>query len=130
MIPYRVQFSEPPCHVRLNQVGTIENEYRVFKMEVLAGEPDLVTEVKQHTARFRLNYGEVYWNSRLEQEHKRLTDTFTRGQVVVDMMAGIGPFAIPASQRGCKVRRASRAAAVPSVMPASAVVLSSEQGNM
>ena len=130
MIPYRVQFSEPPCHVRLNQVGTIENEYRVFKMEVLAGEPYLVTEVKQHTARFRLNYGEVYWNSRLEQEHKRLTDTFTRGQVVVDMMAGIGPFAIPAAQRGCKVRRASRCAAVPSVMPASAVVLSSEQGNM
>ena len=93
------------------QVGTIDNEYRVFQMEVLAGEPDLVTEVKQHTARFRLDYGEVYWNSRLEQEHKRLTDTFSRGQVVVDMMAGIGPFAIPAAQQGCKVRRQLQVAA-------------------
>ena len=40
------------------QVGTIENEYRVFRMEVIAGDRDLDTEVKQHKARFRLNYGE------------------------------------------------------------------------
>ena len=65
------------------QVGTIENEYRVFQMEILAGEPDLETEVKQYKARFRLNYGEVYWNSRLEQEHHRLTETFQRGQVPI-----------------------------------------------
>jgi tRNA G37 N-methylase Trm5 len=45
----------------------------------------------------------VYWNSRLEQEHKRLVDTFRPGQVVVDMMAGIGPFAVPAAQKGCSV---------------------------
>lgn len=45
----------------------------------------------------------VYWNSRLETEHKRLVDTFKAGQVVVDVMAGIGPFAIPAAQKGCKV---------------------------
>ena len=50
-------------------------------MEILAGEPSLETEVKQHKARFRLNYGEVYWNSRLEQEHRRLTDSFYKGQV-------------------------------------------------
>ena len=43
----------------LLQVGTIENEYRVFQMEVLAGPPCLDTEVSQHGARFRLNFGEV-----------------------------------------------------------------------
>ena len=40
-------------------MGTIENEYRVFQMEVLAGPPCLDTEVFQHGARFRLNFGEV-----------------------------------------------------------------------
>ncbi|BDA40665.1 tRNA (guanine(37)-N1)-methyltransferase [Coccomyxa sp. Obi] len=93
----------PSIRTIVNKVGTIENEYRVFQMEVIAGDSDLETEVKQHSARFRLNYGEVYWNSRLEQEHKRLVDTFKPGQVVVDMMAGIGPFAIPAAQKGCMV---------------------------
>ncbi len=63
------------------QVGTIENEFRVFKMEILAGDSDLETEVKQYKARFRLNYGEVYWNSRLEQEHRRLTDSFRKDEV-------------------------------------------------
>ena len=46
---------------------------------------------------------QVYWNSRLEREHKRLVDTFKRSDVVVDVMAGIGPFAVPAAQKGCQV---------------------------
>jgi tRNA (guanine37-N1)-methyltransferase len=41
------------------QVGSIENEFRVFQMEVLAGEPSFETEVKQHTARFRLDFSQV-----------------------------------------------------------------------
>jgi tRNA G37 N-methylase Trm5 len=47
----------------------------------------------------------VYWNSRLEREHWRLTVTYLHGSstVVCDMMAGIGPFAVPAAQEGCTV---------------------------
>ena len=30
-------------------------------------------------------------------------DTFKRSDVVVDVMAGIGPFAVPAAQKGCQV---------------------------
>ena len=47
---------------------------------------------------------QVYWNSRLEKEHQRLVDEFRPGQVVADVMAGIGPFAIPAAKKGCTVR--------------------------
>lgn len=46
---------------------------------------------------------QVYWNSRLQEEHKRLVDSFKPGEVIVDMMAGLGPFAVPAAQRGCMV---------------------------
>ena len=41
------------------QVGNIENEYRVFQMDVIAGKHDLETEVKQHTARFKLDYSKA-----------------------------------------------------------------------
>ena len=51
-----------PVHIDLTvtvQVGNIENEYRVFQMDVIAGKPQLETEVKQHTARFKLDYSQV-----------------------------------------------------------------------
>lgn len=41
------------------QVGNIENEFRVFHMDVVAGESRLETEVRQHSARFKLDYSQV-----------------------------------------------------------------------
>lgn len=73
------------------------------KFEVLAGENGMETEVKQYGARFKLDYSLVYWNSRLEHEHMRLSALFKPGETVCDMFAGIGPFAIPAAQKGCFV---------------------------
>lgn len=87
----------------MNKVGTITNEFRVPKFEILAGKDDMVTEVKQYGATFKLDYSLVYWNSRLEHEHIRLVSKFQAGETLCDMFAGIGPFAIPAAQKGCAV---------------------------
>ncbi|CAI9100280.1 OLC1v1037244C1 [Oldenlandia corymbosa var. corymbosa] len=93
----------PRIQTVVNKVGTITNEFRVPKFEVLAGKNDMVTEVKQHGANFKLDYSLVYWNSRLEHEHLRLISTFRPGEIICDMFAGIGPFAIPAALKGCLV---------------------------
>ena len=58
--------------------------------------------------RFRLDFARVYWNSRLQGEHEALVRDIvrdaagrgaerarTRGVVVADAMAGVGPFAVP-----------------------------------
>ncbi|XP_068648458.1 tRNA (guanine(37)-N1)-methyltransferase 2 [Aristolochia californica] len=95
--------NQPRIKTVVNKVGTITNEFRVPKFEVLAGKDDMVTEVKQYGAMFKLDYSLVYWNSRLEHEHIRLVSLFQAGEVVCDMFAGVGPFAIPASQKGCSV---------------------------
>ncbi|KAH9289627.1 hypothetical protein KI387_033744, partial [Taxus chinensis] len=95
--------NQPRIKTVVNKVGTISNEFRVPTFEILAGEGNLITEVKQYGATFRLDYGLVYWNSRLEHEHKRLVMLFQPGQIIFDMFAGVGPFAIPAAQRGCGV---------------------------
>uniref|UniRef100_A0A7N0T7U9 tRNA (guanine(37)-N1)-methyltransferase n=1 Tax=Kalanchoe fedtschenkoi TaxID=63787 RepID=A0A7N0T7U9_KALFE len=93
----------PRIKTIVNKVGSITNEFRVPKFEVLAGIDDMVTEVKQYGATFKLDYSLVYWNSRLEHEHKRLVSQFKSGEIICDMFAGIGPFAVPAAQRGCLV---------------------------
>lgn len=95
--------NQPKIKSVVNKVGAITNEFRVPTLEVLAGIDDMVTEVKQHRATFRLDYGLVYWNSRLEEEHKRMVSLFQDGDIICDMFAGVGPFAIPAAQKGCIV---------------------------
>lgn len=109
LIPYKHLIGQvildKNCNIRtvVNKVGTITNDYRVFQMEVVAGEPQTETEVVQHKARFKLDFSKVYWNSRLEHEHLRLVKTFRPTDIVLDVMAGIGPFVVPAAQRHCKV---------------------------
>lgn len=98
-----MQKNYPRIQTVVNKVGTITNEFRVPQFEILAGKNDMVTEVKQYGATFKLDYGLVYWNSRLEHEHIRLVSLFKKGDVICDMFAGIGPFSIPAAQKGCIV---------------------------
>ncbi|RVX10979.1 tRNA (guanine(37)-N1)-methyltransferase 2 [Vitis vinifera] len=93
----------PRIKTVVNKVGTITNEFRVPKFEILVGKDDMVTEVKQYRATFKLDYSLVYWNSRLEHEHMRLVSQFRPGQIICDMFSGVGPFAIPAAQKGCLV---------------------------
>ena len=82
---------------------TARRVFRVFPMEVLAGDDDLRATVRENGASFKLDYREVYWNSRLEREHRRIVEMLQPGDVVADMFAGIGPFAVPAAMRGAKV---------------------------
>ena len=83
---------------KIDDVGT-ENEYRTFAYELLAGDPDLNVEVKAEDCFFRFDYSKVYWNSRLNTEHRRLVEMFQAGEAVCDVMAGVGPFAVPAGKK-------------------------------
>ena len=84
---------------KVDDVGT-RSEYRTFAYEVLAGPDDMNVEISEENCIFKFDYSKVYWNSRLQTEHKRLVDSFKPGEVVCDVMAGVGPFAIPAGKKG------------------------------
>jgi len=79
-------------------VGT-QSEYRTFGYELLAGDPSLEVEVREQDCAFRFDYSKVYWNSRLNNEHERLVGLFHPGEAVCDVMAGVGPFAVPAGAK-------------------------------
>ena len=106
-IPYKNLIAEvlldknPTVRTVINKIDEVgeESEYRTFKYEVLAGEDDLNVEAYEEGCVFRFDYSKVYWNSRLHTEHKRLVDLFQPGEAVCDVMAGVGPFAVPAGKK-------------------------------
>ena len=83
---------------KTDNVGT-ESEFRTFAYEVLAGPDDMNVEIREGDCVFKFDYSKVYWNSKLETEHRRLIGLFKPGEVVCDVMAGIGPFAVPAGKK-------------------------------
>lgn len=89
----------------INKVDTVgsSDPFRTFDYEVLAGEDDLNVTVKDNGCTFCFDFSKVYWNSRLNTEHARLVSLFKPGQAVCDVMAGVGPFAVPAGKNGCFV---------------------------
>ncbi|KAJ9079374.1 tRNA(m(1)G37)methyltransferase [Entomophthora muscae] len=108
-LPYKKIIGEvildkaPGIKTVVNKLEKIDTTFRNFQMEVLCGEPDFIATVKENDCRFQLDFSKVYWNSRLHTEHERIISLFNEGDVVCDVFAGVGPFALPAAKKGSQV---------------------------
>lgn len=91
------------CKSVVRKVKRIENTFRNLEVEVLTGDSNLQTAVKENGCQFELNFRDVYWNPRLHDEHARILKKMNAGDVLYDVFCGIGPFAIPAARNGCEV---------------------------
>ncbi|KAI0059504.1 hypothetical protein BV25DRAFT_1809070 [Artomyces pyxidatus] len=87
----------------VNKLDSIDTKFRFFKMELIAGEPDYVVTHHESDCSFTFDFTHVYWNSRLHTEHNRIVSLFSPTDLVADVFAGVGPFAIPAAKHGCAV---------------------------
>uniref|UniRef100_A0A914EC61 tRNA (guanine(37)-N1)-methyltransferase n=1 Tax=Acrobeloides nanus TaxID=290746 RepID=A0A914EC61_9BILA len=89
----------PKVKTVVNKLDKINSNFRFFEMELLAGEPEYITEIKEFGLTYRLDFSKVFWNSRLSNEHHRIVEKLDRDCVVFDVFAGIGPFALPAIKK-------------------------------
>nr|XP_019009294.1 uncharacterized protein I206_05942 [Kwoniella pini CBS 10737]OCF48075.1 hypothetical protein I206_05942 [Kwoniella pini CBS 10737] len=90
----------PGLRTVVNKLDTIHAQYRYFDMEVIAGDKDYITTLNESNCTFTFDFSLVYWNSRLHHEHERLIESFKPNSLIADVMAGVGPFAVPAAKRG------------------------------
>ncbi|KAI0463652.1 hypothetical protein LJB42_002656 [Komagataella kurtzmanii] len=93
----------PSITTVVDKVDSIETTFRTFKMKVIAGEPNFMVEQRESDCLFTFDFSKVYWNSRLHTEHKRLVDLFKPHTAICDVMAGVGPFAVPSGKKECFV---------------------------
>ncbi len=77
----------------------IKGVVRTRELEHLAGEDQSITIHKEYDSQIMLDVKEVYFSPRLATERKNVVDQVKDGEVIIDMFAGVGPFAINIARR-------------------------------
>jgi len=81
-------------HRVLAKAGAIYGIHRRREYEVIAGLSNTATVHRENGCRYCLDLEKVYFSPRLSFEHNRVASQVEENETVVDMFAGIGPFAI------------------------------------
>jgi tRNA (guanine37-N1)-methyltransferase len=94
----------PSVKVVLGEAGPVEGVYRTRRLVHLAGEARTFTAHKEHGCVFHVDLEKVYFNPRLAGERMRIAGLTRSDEVVADMFAGVGPFAVAiAKHAGARV---------------------------
>ncbi|MEM3730224.1 MAG: class I SAM-dependent methyltransferase family protein [Candidatus Bathyarchaeia archaeon] len=78
----------------LAKAGAVKGVYRLREFNVIAGEPKTETIHKEYGCQFYVDLSRVYFSPRLSYEHYRVATSAREGETIIDLFAGVGPFAI------------------------------------
>ncbi|NWG11338.1 class I SAM-dependent methyltransferase family protein [Candidatus Bathyarchaeota archaeon] len=78
----------------LAKAGAISGPYRLRKFHVIAGEHKTETIHKEYGCQYHVDLAKAYFSPRLSYEHSRVASQVRNGETVIDLFAGVGPFAI------------------------------------
>lgn len=95
--------SRPNLHTVLSATSEVEGEYRTKSFVVLAGIPTTRTTLIEHGLRFTVDLSAAYFSARLATERRRIASAVTGGETILDMFAGVGPFAIALARKAAVV---------------------------
>ncbi len=99
----RLLASRPSLHSALFPLGDVEGEYRTRRFLVLAGRKTTETVYREHGLSFSIDLSAAYFSPRLSTERQRVLSLVHGGERVLDMFAGVGPFALTLAGRSALV---------------------------
>ncbi|VWU50797.1 met-10+ like protein, putative [Hepatocystis sp. ex Piliocolobus tephrosceles] len=85
----------------INKKNMLNNIHRTFDIELLAGEHNYITELKENNLKIKLNYELIYWSSKLKKERDRIYDIVENNSIIIDLFAGVGIFSLLLSKKSC-----------------------------
>ncbi len=95
----KILISRPSIHTVVYAAGEVSGEYRTREYEILAGKPVTRTDVIEYGHRFTVDLSSAYFSARLSSERQRVLGRMGNNEIVLDMFAGVGPFAISLAAR-------------------------------
>ena len=78
----------------LRKVGKRKGKYRLLKHEWLAGQKKLVTTHKESGCLMKVNVAKAFFNSKMGTQRSRIAAKAEKGERVLVLFAGVGPFAL------------------------------------
>jgi len=81
------------------QSSPVEGDYRIRKLELLAGEDKTETEYKEHGCRFKVDVEKTFFSPRLSTERDRIAGLIKEGETIINMFGGVGMFSIVAAKK-------------------------------
>lgn len=78
----------------LAKASAVSGTYRLRELRVIAGEPNTVTIHREYGCKYYVDLAKAYFSPRLSYEHHRVASLIREGETVIDLFAGVGPFAI------------------------------------
>ncbi len=94
---------QPSTKTVMYRAGSIFGKFREPRLKKLAGN-GTVTVHREHGCRFKIDVEKIMWSKGNHRERMRLAGKVKKGEVIVDMFAGIGYFSIPLA-RHTKARK-------------------------
>lgn len=99
LLPYKVQIGRVlvdyfQLKTVFNKSSEVESEFRTIDWECIAGIDDPVIIYSMHGLRWKINIRKVYFNVRLSNEYIRIANFCHSNDIIIDMFAGVGPFAL------------------------------------
>jgi len=88
----------------LAKSGAVEGVYRIRDFEVIAGKKKTATVYREYGCVYNVDVAKAYFSPRLSGEHNRVASQAKDGETIVDLFAGVGPFAIPIAKKHENVR--------------------------
>jgi tRNA (guanine37-N1)-methyltransferase len=82
-----------------SKAGPITDSQRLRPIHHVLGASRTETIHKELGARFKIDISKVFFSPRLSTEHERVAEQVRRGECIVDMFAGVGPFSILIAKR-------------------------------
>jgi tRNA (guanine37-N1)-methyltransferase len=88
----------------LAKIGAVSGTYRLRKLEIIAGEHRTATVHKEHGCQYQVDVATAYFSPRLSYEHNRVASIVQKGETVVDLFAGVGPFSVLIAKKNVEAK--------------------------
>jgi tRNA (guanine37-N1)-methyltransferase len=99
LLPWKGQIGEALLSTfpRLRTVALdkgVKGEMRVRDMDIISGDGSTETVQIEYGLRLKVDLRKAYFNPRLASERQRVASLVKKGEVVIDMFTGVGPFSL------------------------------------